>query len=245
MTPNTLVAMTISSSRAYLRSARPVISSLTPSEYMSAESKKLMPASTARAEEGLRGVLVEHPGAPVGIAIGHGSEADARDAESSAAEACVAHGGGGWRTTKHRGKLAFARRDRLVTVAVRCCDGKHLRCGGRAAVALLVAPVHFTRPTTDAVDFRPISQENASLHDSTAAKCSHRARARCVQLRPRAGPGHIADSPRVPRYHRAGHSAVGSVQRDPLRQRRHGCRRGNRDLRSGWYRRHRLQDLPL
>ena len=33
--------------------ARPVTSSLTPSEYMSAVSKKLMPASTARADERL------------------------------------------------------------------------------------------------------------------------------------------------------------------------------------------------
>ena len=34
------------------RNARPVISSLTPSEYMSAVSKKLMPLSTARRKNG-------------------------------------------------------------------------------------------------------------------------------------------------------------------------------------------------
>ena len=49
---NTFVAMTISSSFAYSRSALPVISSLRPSEYMSAVSKKVMPASTARLKKG-------------------------------------------------------------------------------------------------------------------------------------------------------------------------------------------------
>ena len=48
----TFVARTISSSRPYSRSARPVTSSLTPSEYMSAVSKKLMPASSARRKNG-------------------------------------------------------------------------------------------------------------------------------------------------------------------------------------------------
>ena len=48
----TFVAMTISSSRPYSRSARPVTSSLTPIEYMSAVSKKLMPASSARRKNG-------------------------------------------------------------------------------------------------------------------------------------------------------------------------------------------------
>ena len=49
---NTLVAITISSSRPNLRSARPVTSSLTPSEYMSDVSKKLIPSSIARRKNG-------------------------------------------------------------------------------------------------------------------------------------------------------------------------------------------------
>src|SRR5438105_12621665 len=48
----TLVAMTTSSRRASSRSARPVTSSLAPFEYMSAVSKKLMPASIARTKNG-------------------------------------------------------------------------------------------------------------------------------------------------------------------------------------------------
>jgi hypothetical protein len=48
----TFVAITSSSRRAIARSARPVTSSLTPSEYMSAVSKKLMPASIARVKNG-------------------------------------------------------------------------------------------------------------------------------------------------------------------------------------------------
>ena len=50
---NTFVAITISSRTAYSRSRRPVTTSLSPSEYMSAVSKKLMPASTARRKNGL------------------------------------------------------------------------------------------------------------------------------------------------------------------------------------------------
>src|SRR5688500_15495540 len=48
----TFVAMTISSSLPNSRNKRPVISSLTPSEYMSAVSKKLMPASIAVLKNG-------------------------------------------------------------------------------------------------------------------------------------------------------------------------------------------------
>src|SRR5471032_1933946 len=47
------VARTISSRFAYSLSARPVTSSLAPSEYMSAVSKKLMPDSTALRKNGL------------------------------------------------------------------------------------------------------------------------------------------------------------------------------------------------
>jgi len=49
---HTFVAMTISSSFAIVRSARPVTSSLTPSEYMSAVSKKLIPRSSACRKNG-------------------------------------------------------------------------------------------------------------------------------------------------------------------------------------------------
>ena len=48
----TFVAMTTSSRRAKSFSARPVTSSLTPLEYISAVSKKLMPASRARLIKG-------------------------------------------------------------------------------------------------------------------------------------------------------------------------------------------------
>src|SRR5437016_2517409 len=48
----TLVAMTTSSRRASSRSARPVTSSLAPLEYISAVSKKLIPASRARTKNG-------------------------------------------------------------------------------------------------------------------------------------------------------------------------------------------------
>ena len=48
----TLVAMTTSSRAPKSRSARPTISSLTPREYMSAVSKKLMPSSSARRMNG-------------------------------------------------------------------------------------------------------------------------------------------------------------------------------------------------
>ena len=44
---NTLVAITTSARRAYSLIARPRISSLAPSEYMSAVSKKLIPRSSA------------------------------------------------------------------------------------------------------------------------------------------------------------------------------------------------------
>jgi hypothetical protein len=47
MVENTLVASTISSRLAKSLSARPVISSLDPSEYTFAVSKKLIPASRA------------------------------------------------------------------------------------------------------------------------------------------------------------------------------------------------------
>ena len=49
----TLVAMTASSRDANSRTAFPVISSLTPSEYTSAVSKKLIPSSTARRKNGM------------------------------------------------------------------------------------------------------------------------------------------------------------------------------------------------
>ena len=52
MGKNTLVASTTSSRSAYSRSHRPVTSSLAPSEYMSAVSKKLTPASTASRKNG-------------------------------------------------------------------------------------------------------------------------------------------------------------------------------------------------
>ena len=49
---NTLVAITTSSRRAISFSARPVTSSLAPSEYMSAVSKKSIPSSSARLKKG-------------------------------------------------------------------------------------------------------------------------------------------------------------------------------------------------
>ncbi len=49
---NTLVAITTSSRLARSFSARPVTSSLAPSEYMSAVSKKLIPASSACLKNG-------------------------------------------------------------------------------------------------------------------------------------------------------------------------------------------------
>ena len=78
------VARTISSRFAYSRIARPVTSSLAPSEYMSAVSKKLIPRLDGLAEERLRGGLVEHPRAPLGTAETHASEGEARDGESGA-----------------------------------------------------------------------------------------------------------------------------------------------------------------
>ena len=52
MEKNALVAMTTCSRVVKSRSARPRISSLAPREYMSAVSKKLMPASSARRTKG-------------------------------------------------------------------------------------------------------------------------------------------------------------------------------------------------
>jgi len=49
---NTFVPITSSSRLPYSRSHRPVTSSLTPTEYMSAVSKKLIPASMARLKNG-------------------------------------------------------------------------------------------------------------------------------------------------------------------------------------------------
>ncbi len=50
--PCTLVAITTSSRRAMSATARPKISSLDPAEYTFAVSKKLTPASSARAMNG-------------------------------------------------------------------------------------------------------------------------------------------------------------------------------------------------
>ena len=63
----TFVARTISSMRPYSRSARPVTSSLTPSEYMSAVSKKLMPASTAVLKKGFAASSVSTQGRHEGV----------------------------------------------------------------------------------------------------------------------------------------------------------------------------------
>ena len=98
--PWTLVATTISSRRARSLSARPVTSSLTPAEYMSAVSKKLMPASRARLKNG-RASSSRAPTASartvgrelVGIAVAHASEADAGDLEAGVAESCVFYRG--------------------------------------------------------------------------------------------------------------------------------------------------------
>jgi ribosomal protein S20 len=64
----TFVASTTSSMFASSRSARPVTSSLTPSEYMSAVSKKLIPASTAARKKGRAAASSSthgrHPGSP-------------------------------------------------------------------------------------------------------------------------------------------------------------------------------------
>ena len=64
----TFVAITTSSRFPYFRSARPVISSLTPIEYMSAVSKKLIPASIARRKNGCAAssssTQFRHPGLP-------------------------------------------------------------------------------------------------------------------------------------------------------------------------------------
>ena len=68
----TLVAMTTLSRPGPMSCrARPRISSLTPSEYMSAVSKKLMPSSRARRIEGPALFLVEDPLAPFLRAVGH------------------------------------------------------------------------------------------------------------------------------------------------------------------------------
>ena len=61
----TLVAMTTSSRRAKSCSARPKTSSLSPSEYMSAVSKKLMPSFQRALDKGPRGLFVQHPIAPL------------------------------------------------------------------------------------------------------------------------------------------------------------------------------------
>lgn len=53
MAPCTFVAMTISSRFVMAFSARPVISSLEPSEYTFAVSKNVMPSSTARRISGI------------------------------------------------------------------------------------------------------------------------------------------------------------------------------------------------
>ena len=74
---NTFVAMTISSSFAIVRSARPVTSSLTPSEYMSAVSKKLMPRSSAWRKNGRAASSLSTHGRHLELAIAHAAEANA------------------------------------------------------------------------------------------------------------------------------------------------------------------------
>ena len=63
----TLVATTHSFSRANSLSARPVTSSLAPSEYMSAVSKKLMPLSTARRKNGREAASSRTQGRQAGL----------------------------------------------------------------------------------------------------------------------------------------------------------------------------------
>jgi hypothetical protein len=63
-----LLPITISSSRAAIdRSARPVISSLTPSEYMSAVSKKLIPLSNAARKNGCAAASSSTNGRQAGV----------------------------------------------------------------------------------------------------------------------------------------------------------------------------------
>ena len=71
----TLVAITISSRSAKSFSARPRISSLEPSEYMFAVSKKLMPGLQRVADERAALVLAQRPHrvAAARLAVGHRS----------------------------------------------------------------------------------------------------------------------------------------------------------------------------
>ena len=77
----TLVASTTSSRLAKSRSARPTTSSLAPSEYMLAVSKKLMPASR-RVDEGTAFFFIQNPFAPLAGAVSHAAETQARDFEA-------------------------------------------------------------------------------------------------------------------------------------------------------------------
>ena len=77
---NTLVAKTTLSRpgpRSF-KAARPTTSSLAPTEYMSAVSKKLIPRSSARSDEWPAFLLFEHPFTPFLRPVGHGSKTDPR-----------------------------------------------------------------------------------------------------------------------------------------------------------------------
>ena len=90
----TLVAITTSSRLAKSRIARPRISSLVPSEYELAVSKKLIPSSRARAKNGrlCSSSSVQAMGTPLRHAVAHAAEADPRDLQSGLAQIPIFHG---------------------------------------------------------------------------------------------------------------------------------------------------------
>ena len=87
-----LVAMT-TLSRAGPKSfkARPSTSSLAPNEYMSAVSKKLIPASIACSNQRPAGLFVQHPWPPFARSICHCAEANPRNFQSGCAKLYVFH----------------------------------------------------------------------------------------------------------------------------------------------------------
>ena len=70
---------------------RPVTSSLTPSEYTSAVSKKLMPSLKGALDKRAACFFVQHPIAPLRRAVGHHAQANARDFEAGLPEVDVLH----------------------------------------------------------------------------------------------------------------------------------------------------------
>ena len=110
-----------------------MISSLTPREYTSAVSKKLMPASTALRKKGMAACSSRTQGRHLRIAVAHAAQAEAGDLDAGMAEIGVLHGWASYRVRSQAVNSATVcwnfRRVSRITNSTFCGASSMAKCG--------------------------------------------------------------------------------------------------------------------